>query len=259
MILNMPGGNSIRKTFFEFVLIIVGVLVALAVNQWQEDRKEKQFLTQQLESIVSEIDANLITIKIIRENTIPRKLKALERVISTLNSAGINISNVDDFIRELAVSSVGSTVWFTRNRYDALRSSGSFRIIGDREIEDDLSDTFDGMDVLFSQATTLEAGYPALVHQLIPASYQSELNILSYYVAEGTDAPGIEDNQAQNETVNVILGERGQLVRLARAEVAVATGKWYALTRIKAQFEELKTRLLAHPALKDSDFNKQAL
>ena len=247
--------ETVRSTIIEFVLIVLGVLVALAVDQWRDDRKQEQFLTQQLESLVSEIDANLDTITRVRELMIPRKLTALEKVIATLDSPDPHINDLDGFLKEFAYSTLDSKVWFTRNRYDALRSSGSFRIIGNRKIEDELSDTYDGVSILLSQATAIGAGYPALVQQLITARYQRTLNNLATYVDVGIESPGVMDNQEPRETINSIINERKKIIRLARGEVATATAKWYALSRIKAQFENLKSLLLAHPALKYSNFN----
>lgn len=249
--------NAVRKALFEFILIFVGVLAALAVNQWQQNRKDRLFLTQQLESIVNEVDNNLYTIKNVQNRMIPAKLEALGEVITTLGSSAPQINNPEMFLAKLSISSMGNSVWFTRNRYDALRSSGNFRIIGNRELEDNLSDTYQGLSVLLPQADRLAAGYPALVQQLLPANEQSEHNILRTYIPLNhmETAPVVPDAMTQNEAIKAIIAEREQLVRLARSEVAVTTANWYALERIKMQFEKLRVELLAHPALKGVQFN----
>ena len=250
--------NSFRKALFEFFLIFVGVLAALAVNQWQQNRQDRLFLTQQLESIVNEVDTNLWTIKNVQNNMLPVKLKALGEVITTLGSSEPQINNPEIFLKKLAISSGGNSVWFTRNRYDALRSSGNFRIIGNRELEDDLSDTYQGLSVLLPQADRLAAGYPALVQQLLPANEQSEFNILRVYIppSHKETAPVVPDVMTRDEAIKAIIARREQLVRLARSEVAVTTANWYAMERIKMQFKNLREELLAHPALKGIKFDK---
>jgi len=250
--------NVVRKALFEFVLIFVGVLAALAVNQWQQNRKDRQFLTQQLESIVNEIDTNLWTINNVQQNMIPEKLAALGEVITTLGSPEPKINNPEMFLAKLALSSAGNSVWFTRNRYDALRSSGNFRIIGNREIEDSLSDTYQGLSVLLPQADRLEAGYSALVQQLLPASEQSNINILRSYLSSNHKelAPVVPDVLTRDEAIKDIIAEREQLVLLARSEVAVTTAHWYALERMKIQFNNVRAKLLAHPALKGINFEE---
>lgn len=256
MIPDKFGGHSVRATVFEFALIVLGVLVALAVDEWQEERKDAQFLTGQLESIVSEIDANLFTIQRIRTGAIPSKMNALEQVIGTLENPDPRIGDLDALLSELAYASRDTEPWFTRDRFDALRSSGNFRIIGNRELEDDVSDVYNGVDVLLAQAERLNAGFPALVHQLLPARYQASLNPLRTYTREGVGAPAIEDPETPAEITREILAHREEILRLARAESALVTAKWYALTRIDADFRALRKELLAHPALEDSKFNE---
>jgi hypothetical protein len=255
MILEKLRGKGIRNSIVEFVLIVLGVLVALALDERREDLKARHFLTQQLESIVAEIDGNLKTIDRILTGAVPAKLTALEVVIATLDDPNPQIADLDGFLKELALGSLAADAWLSRSRYDALRSSGNFRIIGDEEIEKSLADTYEGISVLISQIAPMEAGYPELVNQLIPATYQVTLNGLSFYVPTGVEAPVVQDFQPKEETIAAIIGERNELMRLARAEVAVGTARWYALTRLKMQFEELRALMIKHPALKNSEFD----
>lgn len=54
----LKGNNSTAAVLIEMVLIVVSVLVALAVGEWNEDRANNRLATEVLERIVTELNRN---------------------------------------------------------------------------------------------------------------------------------------------------------------------------------------------------------
>lgn len=238
----LPSVHTFRHMVFEIVIVVIGVLVALAVNDWQQQRHERQFAIQQLESLSQEVDQNLNSLHTIRDRVLVHKLQALGTVIATLQGkAPLHISDPKAFIKTLEVSASTAGLWFQHSRFDALRSTGSFRILDNASLEKKLNDTYNGVPILFAQLKQLEPGYPVLVQQLVPARYQSELNPLRGYV--GGHAPVVQDRENDTEFVQSLKRSRSTLLRMARGEASVATANWYALTRLKKQFLNVQAML----------------
>ena len=75
-----------------------------------------------------------------------------------------------------------------------------------------------------------------VVHELMPAQLQPEISPLHGYFADAT-APALEDDGDLVRAVERIRGRRIELLDLARNEAAVTTAKWYALQRLKRDYE----------------------
>jgi hypothetical protein len=81
-----------------------------------------------------------------------------------------------------------------------------------------------------------------LVNELIPAQLQVEFSQLSGYV-QTKNAPALTDDDELNSAVERIRARRQELLMLARNEAAVTIGQWYALTRLKSDFEKVLAEL----------------
>ena len=235
------NGDPFRRAVFEFVVIVTGVLVALAADEWREDRQELRELNSYLVSVLDEVRDNLGTIRIVKSALTVRKITGLETVIAQLESGEPGVDDPDAFIRQVAYSADTASPWFTYSRFEALKSSGLLRLLEDDDLADGLSGTYQAPQVLLDQVRVLQGDYPTVVNQFIPASYQAELNPLRDYSREA--APEIAIDIGAKEAVDLIHQNRERILRLARGEAALATAKWYALNRLAEQFFEVERQL----------------
>ena len=235
------GDEPIRRAVFEFVVIVTGVLVALAADEWRQERQELRELNGYVVSVLDEVRDNLGTIQVIKSALTTRKLAGLETVIAQLESGDTTVDDPEGFIRQIAYSADTATPWFTYSRFEALKTSGLLRLLEDDDLADSLSSTFQAPQVLLDQVKLLQGDYPIVVNEAIPASYQAELNPLRGYSREA--APEIAIDIGAKEAVDLIHQDRERLLRLARGEAALATAKWYALNRLAEQFFGLERQL----------------
>jgi len=57
--------TKIKQLIKEILTIIVGILIALFVNNWNDKRKEKQYLSKVYASIENELKENISDIKMV--------------------------------------------------------------------------------------------------------------------------------------------------------------------------------------------------
>jgi hypothetical protein len=242
----LRGGNgvdSLRRAGFEFVVIVMGVLVALAGDQWRQDQEDARELSGYLASVLSEVQANLRTVRRIRTSLTVLKIPALETVIAYLESGDTTADDPHELMRALALSAWSADPWFTRSRFDALKNSGHLRQLGDAELADEMSGTFQAPQVLLDQVDAMQGDYPVVVNEIIPATEQPELNLMRGYTWGDAKPPAVAIDISLAEAIDLMNQDRERLRRLARGEAAVATAKWYALLRIEGQFSELEKAL----------------
>jgi len=235
------GSESIRRAVLEFVVIVAGVLAALAADEWRQEREEFRELNSYLVGLLDEVRDNLGTIQNIRVGLSAHKMTALETFIAHLESGDTSVDDSEGFIRNFAVSALTATPWFTYARFEALKNSGALRLLDDQDLADNISSTYQAPQVLLNQVDAIQGDFPVVAMEFIPASYQAELSTLGGYSLE--KAPEIAIDISATEAVAMIQQDRERLLRLARGEAAAATAKWYALNRIQEEFAELETEL----------------
>lgn len=77
--------GSFGQSVVEVILTVVGILIALWVDEWRSDFAEKKSLQLHLAGVVNEIDANRQTLHWIREGAMPKQIADLEKVIHILD------------------------------------------------------------------------------------------------------------------------------------------------------------------------------
>ncbi len=74
---------SVSAIAFEVFAIVLGVLLALGLSEWAEDRQHKMLASSALQNIVKEIESNLEILELIHENN----LRTVEAITSPSESA----------------------------------------------------------------------------------------------------------------------------------------------------------------------------
>lgn len=251
MKLNELSRNVIGRSLGEIVLIVFGVLIALWVDQWRSEVQEMRAVQRHLIGIVEEIDSNRVTLHVIRDDSVPKIIAALESSIRVLDQPDIRIEDPEAFLRTLVASTESPLPWFDRNRFESLRTSEGYQSAYLQELASEISDAYESPNILFFRRFNVADEYRDAVSQFVPARFQSATNELAFYVPVRFSAPEIADEQPASVAVNTVLANRAELVRLARQKAQRLTAKWYAMTRIILEFQSLRDDILAHPLMQD--------
>jgi hypothetical protein len=220
-----------KKLAAEFLTIVLGVLIALGVDGWRQDREELKVASEHLSDITAELRQNLCTVERVRVRHMPRKFENLQTVLDFLNDPQAEVADAAALLHAFARSTSSARPWLVDNQYQALQNSGNVRLVRKLQPDLSLSAIYESSDVLFSQDERIRGTYPVVVNELIPAQLQSEFSQLKGY-ARDANAPVMVDDTDLTKAVEAIRARRVELLRLARNEAAVTTGRWYALTRM---------------------------
>jgi hypothetical protein len=222
----------------EFLIVVAGILAALAVDQWRQDREDLRILNESLADVAVEIRGNLSTVERIQSRALVQKMNGLGTVLRFLSDPEAPVDDPMVLLQAFAASARGATPWLVNDRFEALRNSGNLRLLRDSKLVDSLVEAYEGPQVLYSQVERLQGTYPTVVNEIIPATMQVQWNPIRWYSMKST-APVIPDPADAASAVAEIRARRIELLRLARAEAAVATGKWYALERADNDLQQV--------------------
>lgn len=125
--------NRFNKYFLyaigEIILVVIGILIALQINNWNEIRKSNQFETKILKEIRASIQLDLERNKAILEERILPKKRGLENLIKNIHS---NQKVHDSILRE-NFSDASRDILFTYDKgaYESLKANGLDKITKD--------------------------------------------------------------------------------------------------------------------------------
>ncbi len=233
---------TLRQLALEFLVVVAGILAALGVDNWRQEREEARVAQEHLSALAVEIRNNVETIERIRDRALEPKRQNLTTVLRFLNEPDAAVESAGELLHAFARSTAASTPWLSDNQFQALQNSGDLRLLRDQDLAGKIAGAYAAPEVLLSQVRRIQGNYPAVVNELIPAHLQVEFSQLSGYVAQSR-APAIADDVDLLRALDAIRARRGELLRLARNEAAVATAQWYALTRLQHNFEAVLTEL----------------
>ena len=82
--------KQFNKLIREITPVIIGILVALFINNWNEDRKEKKYLDQIYSSIQKELEESILEIK----EVIPKQLAAADTIQAYMNDDTVSLYDI---------------------------------------------------------------------------------------------------------------------------------------------------------------------
>lgn len=128
----------------EFVVIVLGVLIALWVDQLREARVNADLEVEYLESLVADLDADLAQFDEAEEWM--RRSEAAAATVLALYEGTPPTDNVADLIT--AVETAGWQMFpsVSRNTIDDLRSTGNLRLIRDPAIRRAIADYYTNIE-----------------------------------------------------------------------------------------------------------------
>ncbi|MFT5501351.1 MAG: hypothetical protein ACI88G_001488 [Woeseiaceae bacterium] len=151
----------------ELVIIVVGVLIALAIDQWNANRLERLEEVNAVSRIIIDLQTDLDDFAF-RLESVSAKEQSLLRVKAALEQ-DIESEPVQ-FLTDIIVGSdIGWNQGFAqRSTYDNLMASGQLSIIQKADIRAKISSYYRLYEDEHIRIEERETGYPALSYQLVP-------------------------------------------------------------------------------------------
>ena len=165
--------------FGETLVVVLGVLIALSLDDYWTDRQERELELQYVDRIIADVRADIDYV----DNTIRdlwiQKLQILDAIAPIVRGNEPIPGDLESFLRNVALGGIGgasSTRWVTSTTFDDLRSTGNLRLIRDAELRRKIARYYDDFDTLYSRARDRKSGYVSYVHSLLPAELREDMN-----------------------------------------------------------------------------------
>ena len=212
-----------RYAIGEIMLVVIGIVIALQVNDWAETRKKMRFLNYSLSQIHQDLESDL---NLIYRGVEPR-LQRKERGIKELYKLMLQRSKPDIDAFRKAYLAMGQGFYLTPEdgSYQALKEKG-LDIISNRKLRAELFDFYEktiprGREFIHGQDQFIKDGISELEKDL----FQLELRISEEGNPYHAFVP-ISDNYINHQS----------LYRIVEINDNDASSKRYRLNRLKSRY-----------------------
>ncbi|WP_223033044.1 DUF6090 family protein [Hanstruepera marina] len=139
LIMENKTGKYFKYAIGEIVLVVIGILIALQINNWNEERKEREQSVFYHEQLIADLK-NVIT-------SLNQDIRWAIKVKSQLNTTTIALSNdqINDSIRHIVDQALGNYFRFNRllpdiTSYEEMKSSGQLHLIYNQSLRQSIND-----------------------------------------------------------------------------------------------------------------------
>ena len=139
----LPAGKYLKYAIGEIILVVIGILIALSINNWNEDRKSKKMATEVYTNLLTSLEQDSIEVK----RTINLLTKSLETqrklILSTSDQYAKDLSqtDLDKMVQEIFS---GVMSFFPKTGvYNLITSNSSMDLLQSKKIKSLLINLYD--------------------------------------------------------------------------------------------------------------------
>ena len=127
----------------EIAIIIVGILLALGINNWWNELQNDQLSREYLVALQDDIKIDASTIQYYKQRTEERILEPLERALNQFFSPDPTKVSLDTFVNDVQMTQYVNIYTLRTGTYEDLKSTGNLRLIKNADLRNELHDYYD--------------------------------------------------------------------------------------------------------------------
>lgn len=220
----------------ELLIVTLGVLIALAVDGWNDERLERAEERDVVARLIADIDGDLRRFDV-QLKAMDRKEQSLQRLRTALGTGGP--VSAAEFLADIVSGANFGWSQMTANRatFDGLLESGQLALIDDPDMRALVAEYYRSAAQTIVRIDQRETAYPDLSYQLVP---RGPVVVTAAGAGEGTLEPGLGDD-ALNKLVKTV--QQSSLEKHLIAEINLARFIRGVTEYLRTQGSELLTRL----------------
>jgi hypothetical protein len=182
-------GSYLKYAIGEILLVVIGILIALQVNNWNEGRKTKIRERDVLSRLQQEMVQDSLRLKG-QMDLVTYKVRQAERLLFAFKN-GSEVENPPEFVRDVFLVGRGNSYLPYIPVYDELVANGELGIIQNEEIIKQISSYLNRMNglqsFLYDEGDTRRSVYNAHIHRYFSALIMNEIWELGTQTEKLTD------------------------------------------------------------------------
>jgi len=229
-------GKYLKYAIGEIILVVIGILIALQINNWNETRKIRGKEIDYLTNLKTDLQFSILELEefIVKREAQTESAKV---VVEHFNGKAVDDWNI--FNKHVVSIYTWQRFYLIDNTYQELKNSGNFSIISNDSIKNSLLN----LDLLYKKLKYKEDHWRYDAEQTLhPSQYEkSDINSISNnYVYQLSNGQQGELGNLSNETFGNILDDQKQKNGFAFAVFSFA-GMKGSFTQMVVKSKEIIT------------------
>ncbi|WP_299246611.1 DUF6090 family protein [uncultured Aquimarina sp.] len=170
--------KQLNQLIKEVIPVIIGILIALFINNWNEERKDKKYLNQIFSSVEKELKESLVDIK----RVIPKQLATVDSINVYLNNEELSIYDIIQRSEGVYSPSIKTNSWnaMANSKIELIEYEKLSALAGIQERKENLNmRTEKHMDFLFQNFEETDRKKKEVLKMLILDKVGAEKRLLS--------------------------------------------------------------------------------
>ena len=235
-------GTRWRWLFWETLIIVVGVLIAFAVNDFWSDRLDRELEIQYLKRLHADIKTDEDWTTNYNQGSIITKMAALDAIAAVVRGREPVPNDVETFFLNVTLGGIGGaspSYFVNRTTFDDLQATGNLRMIRDTGIRSKLSQYYFNYENNHARVMARVTGYFMFVHSILPAELRQDFSM------EVVEEFGVEralEKIKSHEFQDLLNQEYNFGYFISRIYVAYASRSKEMAAELQAHIEQLESQ-----------------
>ena len=160
----LPKGRYIKYAIGEIVLVVIGILIALQVNNWNEERKLKAEERSTLEKLQKESE-DVVDYAADMYNRYINAINAIDASAQALRDKSLHNLSEDEFARGVFITAYFEAISPPKNAYMELNSTGKIQNIKSENVKKSISSYYAELEYINTQLVYFRNQYTKPVDQ----------------------------------------------------------------------------------------------
>jgi hypothetical protein len=171
---------SFRWLFAETLVIVLGVLIALGLNDYWNKRQERLLAIDYVVRMQADLEYDIWFVQTRYQPRLARKREALDFIQPIVSGQVAVPEDLVSFFQAVSLGGIMSgsaQTWYADITFNDLRATGNMRVIQNSEIRDLIANYYGRMEAVFEGMTFRHTDYVSFVHTAIPAELRENLDL----------------------------------------------------------------------------------
>lgn len=173
-------GRRWRWLFWETLIIVLGVLIAFAVNDYWSDQQDRELELQYLKRVHADLKRDEAWVAGYNKGPMKAKFAALDAITPVVRGREPVPEDVQAFLVNVTRGGIGGAspnYFVNTTTFDDLKATGNLRLILDTDIRGKLSDYYNLYENNHGRTVERTTGYFMFVHSILPAELRQDLSM----------------------------------------------------------------------------------
>lgn len=163
------AAKYLRYAIGEIVLVVIGILIALQINNWNSNRIDRQKEREYLQNFLEEMKGDSIFLNVYWEHDYPEKVAGLELARNYVKYG----KEIDDSAAFIAAIGKGgklsrAAIFEESSTYKDIISTGNLKLIRNKDLQLHIINYYTAISTTIVYMDNLRSEYATFVNSLIP-------------------------------------------------------------------------------------------